>query len=161
MDVGPVTEQEREELRGLFVRRWGSERVVSRGREHEPLGHPVLVARVKGRLVGALSYEIRDQEMEVVTVDAFESGLGAGGALLAAAAAEARRRRCQRLWLVTTNDNTAALRFYQRAGMRIVALHRDALEQSRRLKPEIPAIGIDGIPLVDELELELRFDGDH
>jgi hypothetical protein len=35
-------------------------------------------------------------------------------------------------------------------------VHRDALEVSRRLKPEIPVTGEDGIPLRDEIELELR-----
>ncbi|HEX2415456.1 MAG TPA: GNAT family N-acetyltransferase [Thermoleophilaceae bacterium] len=157
MEVGPIRNEERDELRRLFVRRWGSERMVSRGRLHEPLRYPILVARHRGRLVGALSYEIRDDEMQAVTVDAFARGLGAGGALLDAAADEARRRGCGRLWLITTNDNTPALRFYQRHGMSLVALHRGALAESRRLKPEIPAVGLDGIPLTDELELELRF----
>ncbi len=48
-----------------------------------------------------------------------------------------------------------ALRFYQKWGLRLVALHPNALEQSRRLKPEIPLVGRDGIPLRDELELEM------
>ena len=62
---------------------------------------------------------------------------------------------CRRLWLITTNDNLPALGFYQKRGWRLVALHRDALDESRRLKPEIPLLGIDGIPLRDEIELEL------
>ena len=100
-------------------------------------------------------YDVRDGAMEAVTVDAFIQGAGAGRALIEAAAAEARRLGCRRLWLITTNDNTPALRFYQRCGMRLAALHRDALEQSRALKPEIPETGLDGIPLRDELVLEL------
>lgn len=158
MEVGPIAESEREQLGTLFAERWGSTRVVSRGRLHEPLGYPALVARHQCRLVGALTYEIRHGEMEVVTVDAFVAGLGAGGALLEAAAEEARRQGCRRLWLITTNDNTPALRFYQRRGLRLVALHRGAVAESRRLKPEIPAIGLDGIPIADELELELRLE---
>jgi hypothetical protein len=39
--------------------------------------------------------------------------------------------------------------------MHLVALRAEALAVSRRLKPEIPAVGLDGIPLRDELELEL------
>jgi ribosomal protein S18 acetylase RimI-like enzyme len=160
VELGPIRDTEREELRRLFLERWGSDRSVSRGRLHQPLGHPTLVARDRGRLLGALCYEIRDGEMQAVTVDAFERGRGVGSALLAAAAGEARRNGCRRLWLVTTNDNTPALRFYQRKGMRLVAVHRDAVAQSRRLKPEIPVLGLDDIPLADELELELRLD-DH
>ncbi len=74
MEVGPITDGERDELRRLFTGRWGSERVVSRGRLHEPLDYPTLVARHDGRLVGALSYEIRDGDMQAITLDAFEPG---------------------------------------------------------------------------------------
>ena len=55
-----------------------------------------------------------------------------------------------------TNDNTAALRFYQKYGFALVAVHRNAIEQDRLLKPEIPFTGNDGIPLRDEIELEIR-----
>jgi DNA-3-methyladenine glycosylase I len=48
-----------------------------------------------------------------------------------------------------------ALRFYQKRGLALVAVHRNALEESRRIKPEIPLIGSDGIPLRDEIELEM------
>jgi hypothetical protein len=39
--------------------------------------------------------------------------------------------------------------------MKLAALHRDAIAASRRLKPEIPETGLDGIPIRDELEFEL------
>jgi DNA-3-methyladenine glycosylase I len=70
----------------------------------------------------------------------------------------ARQSGCRRLWLVTTNDNLNALRFYQKRGFALVAVHRNALEISRKLKPEIPLIGADGIPLRDEIELEITLD---
>jgi ribosomal protein S18 acetylase RimI-like enzyme len=130
--------------------------MVTRGRVHEPMRLPMLVAIASGdRVAGALTYDVRDGEMEAVTVDAFIQGAGAGRALIEAAAAEARRQGCRRLWLITTNDNTPALRFYQRCGMTLAALHVGAVAESRRLKPEIPETGLDGIPIRDELELEL------
>ena len=62
---------------------------------------------------------------------------------------------CRRVWLVTSNDNLPALRFYQRRGYELVAVHRRSLEEARRLKPEIPSTGLYGIPLRDEIELEI------
>jgi hypothetical protein len=53
-----------------------------------------------------------------------------------------------------------ALRFYQQRGFVLAAIHRNALEQSRKLKPEIPLVGNDGIPLRDEIELEMMLDGE-
>jgi ribosomal protein S18 acetylase RimI-like enzyme len=155
VDVREPSEDERRRATGLWLERWGFGRVVSRGRLHEPTGYPMLVAIHEGQVAGALTYEVRDGQMEAVTVDAFVDGVGAGTALIEAAAEEARRQGCRRLWLITTNDNTKALRFYQRRGMRLAALHRDAIAESRRLKPELPQTGADGIPIRDELELEL------
>jgi hypothetical protein len=67
----------------------------------------------------------------------------------------ARRQGCARLWVITTNDNVDALRFYQRRGFCLVEVHRGAVDRSRvTLKPEIPAAGACGIPLRDEIELE-------
>ena len=37
----------------------------------------------------------------------------------------------------------------------LVAVHREAVTRSRLTKPEIPLIGANGIPLRDEIELEL------
>ena len=155
MEVREPSEDERRQATALWLERWGFRSVVSRGRLHEPMGYPMLVAIHEGQVVGALTYEVRDGQMEAVTVDAFVDGVGAGSALLEAAAEEGRRQGCRRLWLITTNDNTSALRFYQRRGMRLAALHGDAVAESRRLKPEIPETGADGIPIRDELELEL------
>jgi SAM-dependent methyltransferase len=49
-----------------------------------------------------------------------------------------------------------ALGFYQKRGFVIAAVYPDSLKESRRLKPEIPLTGLDGIPLRDEIELEIR-----
>jgi RimJ/RimL family protein N-acetyltransferase len=91
-------------------------------------------------------------------LDALERHAGVATRLLAAAVDLARAQRLRRLWLVTTNDNLDALRFYQRRGMRLVAVHRGAVDAARRLKPSIPLVGDHGIPLHDELELEIRLD---
>jgi hypothetical protein len=57
--------------------------------------------------------------------------------------------------LITTNDNLEALRFYQRRGMRLVAVHRGAVDAAREMKPSISEVGEYGIPLHDELERSL------
>jgi DNA-3-methyladenine glycosylase I len=77
-----------------------------------------------------------------------------GSALLRALEREAERQQWPRLWLVTTNDNLNAIGFYQRRGWQLVALHRNALTESRRLKPEISEIGESGIQIQHELEFE-------
>ena len=80
--------------------------------------------------------------------------LGAGAALVEAVRRTARDRGCTRLWLVTTNDNLCAQRFYPRVGFTLTAVHLRALDVSRRLKPDIPQLGQGGVERRDELEFE-------
>ena len=54
--------------------------------------------------------------------------------------------------MITTNDNIQAIRFYQRCGFDMAHLYHNALNLSRKLKPEIPFIGANGIPLMHEIE---------
>jgi GNAT superfamily N-acetyltransferase len=97
------------------------------------------------------------QQCEILTLHAGEQWHGAGTALIEAAGHLARRQGCTRLWVITTNDNVDALRFYQRRGFCLVRVHRGAVDRSRSsLKPEIPPMGTYGIPLRDEIELERR-----
>jgi hypothetical protein len=68
----------------------------------------------------------------------------------------ARKHGSRNIWMVTSNDNLDALRFYQRRGYRLVTVHAGAIDMARRLKPSIPPIGNHGIPLRDEIELGKR-----
>jgi GNAT superfamily N-acetyltransferase len=138
-----------------FLARWHSLRVARRGAIEHPVDHPELIAEEDGRLLGVLTYVIRGPDCEVLTLHTDRRWSGVGSALLAEVERIARAASCGRLWLITTNDNVDALRFYQRRGFRLVALHPGAVDDSReRLKPEIPEVGDHGIPLRDELELE-------
>lgn len=68
---------------------------------------------------------------------------GIGGALVDASSGQ---------WLVTTNDNLAAIRLYQRQGFRMAELHVGGVDRARQtLKPAIPLIGDHGIEIHDEL----------
>ena len=145
-------------VREFMVDRWGAPTVVGHGEVYEPERLPGLAAYAGDVLVGLLTYRIAGGACEVVTLDSLREGIGVGTALIAAVAAAARAAGCARLWLITTNDNLGALRFYQKRGFALVAVHRGAVDRARALKPEIPLIGNDGIPLRDEIELEMPLD---
>ncbi|TDD46383.1 GNAT family N-acetyltransferase [Kribbella antibiotica] len=129
--------------------------VVVHGVAYDATALPGLIVERNGEIDGLLTYHQQGNDFEVVTLHAAERQTGVGTALLAAATDIARQAGAQRLWLVTTNDNVDALRFYQRRGLRIIAVTPGAADQSRKQKPTIPATGDYGIPLHDELTLEL------
>lgn len=89
-----------------------------------------------------------------MSLDSLRESQGIGTALMEAVKKVALEAGCCRIWLITTNDNLHALRFYQKRGFVLVAVHRGAVTASRKIKPEIPLMGADGIPIRDEIELE-------
>ena len=155
IEIRPVDRDDRAWMSRLLAQWWGSPLVVSRGKVHDALELPGFVARHEGERVGLATYVIDGSGCELVTLNSTMERIGAGTALIEAVTDAARRAGCRRVWLITTNDNLPALGFYERRGLTIVAVHRDAVEHSRRLKPQIPLIGLDGIPIRDEIELEL------
>jgi ribosomal protein S18 acetylase RimI-like enzyme len=143
-------------LASVWKERYGGTSIVSRGVEHFPLDLEGFVAEADGEMLGALTYTFHGGDLEVVTLDSFAENRGAGTALLAAAVEEARALGAGRAWLVTTNDNIRALRFYQRRGWDMAALHRDAVATARRIKPSIPPTGDHDIAIRHEIEFEHR-----
>jgi GNAT superfamily N-acetyltransferase len=133
---------------------WGSEQVVTRGKMLDASRLPGFVALDGTNLLGLITFHVRGLECEIVTLNAFVGNLGIGTRLIDQVKKTATQDGLTRIWLITTNDNTEALRFYQKRGFEIVAVHRNAIEISRRLKPTIPFVGLHGIPIRDEIELE-------
>lgn len=153
--IRPIDESDREAIIDLLTGRWGAKEVVSRGVLYDASRLPGFAAVVDDDLAGLITYDIRDDQCQIVTLDSVIERIGIGSALIDKAADTARSRGCRRLWLITTNDNTPAIRFYQKRGFRIAAVHLNAVEQSRRLKPVIPHTGVDDIPIRDEIEFEM------
>ena len=152
--VRAITGSDRLWVERFIIEQWGAP-VVVHGDAYYPHTLPGFIVESDGERVGLLTYTIVDHACEIVTLDALVQGRGIGTALVNAIRVTAQAAGCERLWLVTTNDNLDALRFYQRRGFELVAVHRGAINESRRLKPSIPSVGAYGIPIRDEIEMEL------
>ena len=157
VSIRPLTPADQAWVSTFLTEQAGSSRMVSRGKLLDAVALPGFVGLLAGERQGLLTYHLANNEFEVFTLHTAVHNKGLGSALLKRAVDQANRLRCRRLWLITTNDNTQALRFYQKQGMLIAAVYINALEQSRQLKPQIPHIGNDNIPIRDEIELEIRF----
>jgi ribosomal protein S18 acetylase RimI-like enzyme len=151
-----VTPGDRPWISGLMAERWGADTVVVHGTVYRPAELSAFVAERLGERVGLITYRVVGQDCEIVTLDSLNAGLGIGTGLIEALKGAAQQAGCTRLWLVTTNDNLEALRFYQKRGFRLCALRAGAVDQARELKPQIPWVGACGIPIRDEIELELE-----
>ncbi|MFI1994420.1 GNAT family N-acetyltransferase [Actinoplanes sp. NPDC020271] len=143
---------DRETVKRLISEAWGAPILVVHGVTYDAAELPALIAERDGEVAGLLTFHLDGDALEIVSLNAFTSGAGVGSALVEAT----RELAPARLWVVTTNDNLDALRFYQRRGFRIVAVTPDAVDAARAVKPSIPLVGEYGIPLRDEITLEIR-----
>jgi ribosomal protein S18 acetylase RimI-like enzyme len=158
MRVRPLIADDQSWKHGALVRTWGSTAVARKAALVDAAELPGFVAEVDGQPAGLVTYARRGDEVEIVTIQVDQEGRGVGRALMDAVASHARQEGVRRIWLSTTNDNLRAVAFYQRWGMDLVALVRDGVAASRVVKPSIPMVGSNGIPIRHELELELLLD---
>jgi len=135
---------------------WGGPFVVSRGVLHDTRVQPGFVAHEDRDILGYILYDIVSGNCEITVLESLRENHGIGRALIDAVAHKAKRAGCCRVWLITTNDNTHAIRFYQRIGFSLRAVHINAMEQARKLKPQIPLTGNHGICIAHEFEFEWK-----
>lgn len=154
--IHEINEQLRDRVIDLIIKNWGSTIMVSKGRIHHMDRLPGYVAMVDNNILGLITYNIDNEECEIVSLDSFLEKQGIGGRLLEEVIKKAKDNNLKRVWLITTNDNTNAIRFYQKRGFNMVALYLNAVDKARKIKPEIPYYGFDGIRIMHEIEFEKK-----
>lgn len=158
--IRPIHDNDSIWIKKTLKENWGSHVVVSRGRIHDTSKLPGYVAIYNGSRSGLITYHIEEKQCEIVSLNSIVSGISVGSQLIEVVISFARAEDCLRVWLITTNDNTNALRFYQKRGFSIAAIYPNSIQESRKLKPTIPLLGVDEIPIKDEIELEIVFPKD-
>jgi len=141
-------------LAEAMLERWHTVSIISRARRHYTLELDGFVAIQESRLLGFALYQIEGNQCEIIVLQSLAENQGIGTALIHAVLETAKQHGCARVWLVTTNDNIHALRYYQKRGFVLAAIHTRAMDVSRSIEVRIPLIGHDGIPLRDEIEFE-------
>jgi ribosomal protein S18 acetylase RimI-like enzyme len=156
IQIRSLTPSDGDLVKRVMVAEWGAETVVAHLQVFHPVDMPGFVACIGEEPVGLLTYNISGKWCEIVTLNSWRVGLGVGTALIEAVRQAAIQAGCGRLFLVTTNNNTYALRFYQKRGFIISSIRINAIAEFRKLKPQIPLLDVDGLPISDEIELEIR-----
>jgi N-acetylglutamate synthase-like GNAT family acetyltransferase len=154
IDVREAGPDDADYITATLRKEWRDTVMAAHGELIDAQALPALIAWSGGERVGCLNYRVAGTSCEAVSLIASTPGIGAGSALLRAIRTRAAEQGLDRLWLITTNDNTDALAFYQRFGFDLVELCHDAVLAARALKPSIP-LRANGIPIRHELMLEL------
>ena len=154
LQIRATTQEDIELIAELMKKYWGGEPLVSSTWTLYPSKLPGFLAFDGNEVVGFCFYEIRGHDLELIVIEALKKQVGLGTQLLNQVIKVAKEENCKRVFLVTHNDNLDALRFYQRRGFYIYAVHLNVMKEVRKKKPAIPLQGEYDIPLRDEIELE-------
>ena len=139
MSVRRLEAGDRTWLREALRDGWGDDAMAGHGELFLPADHEGFVS---GDHAGVVTYRIDGDACEITLIESFEQGRGVGTELLDAVVGEARSAGCSRVWLVTTNDNVHAQRWYAARGFVVTEVRRGAVEEYRRtLKQTIPEVG--------------------
>lgn len=154
MEIYAIENLPKEKIVDFFKLHWGSpEMVISSGVYDCSTLDGFAVMNEENQIIGLITYTIEDEECEIISLDSIEEGKGIGTLLVKEVENLAFKKKCKLVKLITTNDNLLALRFYQKRDYVLSKIIKNAVERARKLKPEIPMIGNDGIPIRDEIEL--------
>jgi len=154
MTVIPIQQLPQQDVVKFFKEHWGStEMVISSGIYDCSKLEGFVYVDEQNSILGLMTYSIRKEECEIISLDSIVEGKGIGSLLVQAVEDNAFEQACTIITLITTNDNLHALKFYQKRGYHLVEIIQNAVEQARAFKPEIPLIGNDGIPIRDEIRL--------
>ena len=156
MDRRAIEDRDRPAIADFIEQHWHSKMVISRGRSYYAHKQDGFIEWRDGKIIGLLTLRRDGDSMELLTLNSTLEGQGIGSALLLAAIEKAREINLSPVWLTTTNDNLRAIGFYQRLGFRMTAVNVGAVDEARKIKPQIPEVGYNGIPIHDEVVLELQ-----
>jgi N-acetylglutamate synthase-like GNAT family acetyltransferase len=154
-----ISDSDREEVARFIESYWQSRMVMSSGKAYYPHEEEGFFERRGGEIVGLLTYHIDDDGcMEILTLNSTVEGQGIGSLLMLSAIDRARQSSCKKIWLTTTNDKLRVVDFHQRLGFRLTEVKLGVVDEARKIKPQIPLTGERGVPIRDELVMELEIE---
>ena len=155
MECKRINSQNRNLINAFIKQHWYTKTMIIRGKEIDMTKTDGFYFSEGENIIGLITYIVYNNVLEITSLDSLQENQGIGSKLVEVVIHEAKERKYQKIVLITTNDNINAIKFYQKRGFDMVRLFRNALDISRKLKPEIPLIGENSIPLRHEIEFEL------
>lgn len=151
-----IHKDNRNTVNEFILKNWFSTTMAVRGRIVDMTKLDGIMASENNKIIGLITYEIVDDELEIMSLDSIYEKHGIGTKLINNVLNIAKGSNCTKIKLITTNDNINAIKFYQKRGFNISVIYKDAVAKARELKKEIPLIGDNDIPIRDEIEFILN-----
>src|ERR1035437_8248199 len=126
--IGPIKirriqPNDRPWIQNFWLEHWGGDFMVTKGKKHHLNQLEGLIAEVDGDRRGLLVYETVLSELDIITHDSLLKNKGVGSALVSGVVDLAKAETLKRVWLMTSNDNLNALKFWQKRGFRLFKVY--------------------------------------
>ena len=157
-NIERISNETRDLVNQFFIDNWFSTDMSIRGEIIDGTKLDGFLLQEENTVIGLVTYTFFGDICEIVSLDSKRENIGIGSALLKEIEKIAIDNNCKKMRLITTNDNMRALQFYQKRGYCLTKLYPNAMEEVRKVKPNVPALGDNDIPLRDEIELEKQLD---
>jgi ribosomal protein S18 acetylase RimI-like enzyme len=116
----------------FITEHWGSSMIVSKGKIFNSAELKGFICKENNNIVGLITYRIENNECEIVSLNSTVENRGLGTSLINKMINHSRKNNYQRIWVMTTNDNTKAIRFYQKRGFEWVGYYKDSIQKSKK-----------------------------
>lgn len=154
MEYLNISKENRLEVTNFIKSQWLSTNLIIRGEIVDMNLVDGIAVYENNQIIGLITYTITNYICEITSLDSLIENKGIGSSLIDKVIDIAKQNGCIKVIVITTNDNINAIRFYQKRGFDMARLYHNALNVSRKLKCEIPLLGLDQIPLLHEIEFE-------
>lgn len=148
-----ITAENRPRVIDFFQEHWGSSEMVISSGVYDCSNLDGFIFEENNRILGLVTYVFHEKEVEVISLDSIVEGKGIGSCLMKEVEHFVQQQGIATISLVTTNDNLNALKFYQKRGYKLDVIFPNAVKRARKIKPSIPLVGYNGIPINDEIRL--------
>lgn len=159
-ELKKIEKQDRYKTNAFIKKEWGDTLIVLReGEQFELSNADGFVVYDKEKIIGLITYEIRDRVCEILSLDSKVEGEGIGTQLVEAVKNVAKNNNCSKLLVETTNGLIRAIAFYQKKGFRLVKIYPDSMKYVREAKPHLTEAYFmeeSGIVSRDTLEFEME-----
>ena len=156
MNYIEISDKNRKIVNDFIINQWYSTKIIVRGKEIDISTADGIMVEENDEIKGLVTYILNHEICEIMSLDSLEQSKGIGTTLVHYVVDLAKKEKCKKIVVITTKDNINAIRFYQRRGFDMFQIYHNALEISRKRKPEIPLIGDHNIPLRHEIEFQMN-----
>ena len=153
-NIEKISNETRSLVNQFFIDNWFSTDMSLRGKIIDGTKLDGFILKEENTIIGLVTYTFFENICEIVSLDSKRENIGIGSSLLKEVEKVAIDNNCKKMRLITTNDNMRALQFYQKRGYCLSKLYPNAMDEVRKVKPNVPDVGDNDIPLRDEVELE-------